>query len=178
MILILSKVSLSKTVTQSLPLSLPLSICQSAVSHSLIQSVPRLLSLSVSRSFSHSVPLSLYAHLTSSSFTHQHFPFIHLSTRLARFLTVSSSLLASLFPPAVRVLTLWKKAPRFLFRIPSLYLKPWPQAIHLVSATYGCYFAWCLLQLLWLPLSSSFVWLSACVAAIFFHPWVFFVKCP
>lgn len=58
-------VSLSNTVTQSLARSLSLSIRQSAVSHSLIQSVPRLLSLSASRSFSHSVPLSLFAHLTS-----------------------------------------------------------------------------------------------------------------
>lgn len=80
-----SKVSLSKTVIQSLPRSLSLSICQSAVSHSLIQSVPRILSLSVSRSFSHSMPLSLFAHLTSSSFTHLHLPLIHHSTRLGRF---------------------------------------------------------------------------------------------
>ena len=64
-ILIPSNVSLSKTVTQSLPRSLSLSICQSAVSHSLIQSVPRLPSPSVSHSFSHSIPLSLFAHLTS-----------------------------------------------------------------------------------------------------------------
>lgn len=71
-ILIPSNVSLSKTVTQSLPRSLPLSIRQSAVSHSLIQSVPRPLSLSVSRSFTHSIPLSLFAHLTSPSLTHLH----------------------------------------------------------------------------------------------------------
>lgn len=82
-ILIPSNVSLSKTVTQSLPHSLSLSICQSAVSHSLIQSVPRLLSLSVSRSFSHSIPLSLFAHPTSPSLTHLHFPSIHHSTCLS-----------------------------------------------------------------------------------------------
>lgn len=89
-ILIPPKVSLSKTVTQSLPHSLSLSICQSAVSHSLIQSVPHFLSLSVSRSFSHCIPLSLFAHLTSPSLTHLYFPPIHHSFLVARFLTVSS----------------------------------------------------------------------------------------
>lgn len=90
-ILIPSNVSLSKTVTQSLPRSLPLSIRQSAVSHSLIQSVPRPLSLSVSRSFTHSIPLSLFAHLTSPSLTHLHSPPpppvsspIHHTARLSR----------------------------------------------------------------------------------------------
>ncbi len=83
MIFILCNVSLSKTVTQSLPRSLSLSICQSAMSHSLIQSVPRLLSLSVSHSFSHSIPLSLFAHLTSPLLTHLHFPPIHHRTRLS-----------------------------------------------------------------------------------------------
>lgn len=82
MILIPSKVSLSKTVTQSLPHSPSLSICQSAVSHSLIQSVPHFLSLSVSRSFSHCIPLSLFAHLTSPSLTYLYFPPIHHSTLL------------------------------------------------------------------------------------------------
>lgn len=81
-ILIPSKVSLSKTVTQSLPHSPSLSICQSAMSHSLIQSVPHFLSLSVSRSFSHCIPLSLFAHLTSPSLTHLYFPPIHHSTLL------------------------------------------------------------------------------------------------
>lgn len=97
-ILIPSNVSLSKTVTQSLPRSLPLSIRQSAVSHSLIQSVPRPLSLSVSRSFTHSIPLSLFAHLTSPSLTHLHSlppsppPSITLHVLVARFLTVGRSL--------------------------------------------------------------------------------------
>ncbi|CAB1447095.1 unnamed protein product [Pleuronectes platessa] len=53
-----SIVPLSKTVTQSLPRSLSLSICQSAVSRSLIQSVPLLLGPSVSGSFSRSIPLA------------------------------------------------------------------------------------------------------------------------
>ncbi len=82
-ILIPSNVSVSKTVTQSLPRSLSLSICQSAVCHSLIQSAPRLLSLSVSLSLGHSIPLSLFAHLTSSSLAHLHFPPIHHSTHLS-----------------------------------------------------------------------------------------------
>lgn len=92
-IFIPSNVSLSKTVIQSLSRSLSLSICQSTVSHSLIQLVPRLLSLSASRSFSHSIPLSLFAHLTSPSLTHLHssppFPSITLHVLVATFFTVS-----------------------------------------------------------------------------------------
>lgn len=55
------------------------------MSHSLIQSVPRLLSLSVSRSFTHSIPLSLFAHLTSPSLTHSPAlsPHIHHFARLS-----------------------------------------------------------------------------------------------
>ena len=107
--LIPSKVSLSKTVTQSLPCSLSLSIRQSAVSRSLIQSVPRLLGLSVSCSFSHSIPLAWFAHLTSPSFTHLHFPPIHHSTHLfARFLTVNNRPVCQRFSLAGKLLTLWK----------------------------------------------------------------------
>lgn len=68
-ILIPPNVSLSNTVTQSLTRSLSLSICQSAVSHSLIQSVPRLLCLSASRSCTRSMPLSWFAHLPPHSLT-------------------------------------------------------------------------------------------------------------
>lgn len=81
--LIPSSVSLSKTVTQSLPRSLSLSVCQSAVSRSLIQSVLRLLSLSLSRSLTHSFPLSLFAHLTSLSLAHLHSPPIHHRAHLS-----------------------------------------------------------------------------------------------
>lgn len=164
-ILIPSSVSLSKTVIQSLPRSLSLSICQSAVSHSLIQSVPRLLSLSVSCSFSHSIPLSLFAHLTSPSLTHQHFPPIHHSTRLscqvlhyeslvslplyqANFL-VSESHLPFLFCGTLHEL--------HLLQTSSVFCTPWPITIHLLPATRRHYFfALCHHQLL----LSLFLYLS------------------
>lgn len=127
-ILIPSSVSLSKTVTQSLPRSLSLSICQSAVSHSLIQSVPRLLSPSVSRSFTHSIPLALFAHLTSRSLTHLHSPHppIHHSTLLScRFLPVSSRLWSAILLTRGTFHSL--EAPRVLCFVAcssSLYFKP------------------------------------------------------
>lgn len=92
-ILIPCNVSLSKTVTQSLPRSLSLSICQSAVSHSLIQSVPR---FSVCQSAAHSVTPSLSPYLHTSLPPHSLTCTFSLSITVhilvVRFLTVSSML--------------------------------------------------------------------------------------